>query len=85
MRYEEIGDRIEVIAVFPVGGRLKPLKFKWKQRVYKIERVISSRKERTGQVDQQVYVVLGESGDVYEVGQFVDSNQWMLLRIGLDG
>jgi len=85
MTFEEIGDRVEVMALFPAGGGLKLLKIRWRQRVVKVKRSISQRKERVGDLDRMIHVVQGDTGDVYELGFYPERQEWVLLRVGMEG
>ena len=66
MRFEDIRDPIEVIVVFR-GGKMRPLKFRWRERVYKIERINGGWVSDEGQNRFYHYSVMGEGPDVYEI------------------
>jgi len=84
MRYEDIGDPIEVITLFR-DGSLKPLKFRWKDRVYKISRVNGGWLSDEGSTRFHHFSVMSEGPDVYELSYNTDSLHWELSRVCLVG
>ncbi len=84
MRYEEIGDKVEVIALFR-DGRLRPLKFRWKDRVYRIERVNGEWVSDEGQTRFYHFSVMTNGPDVYEIRFNSGNRVWNLARVALVG
>ncbi|MFH0881560.1 MAG: hypothetical protein V2A56_01100 [bacterium] len=84
MRYEDIGDRIEMIALFR-DGRIRPLKFRWRNRVHKVERVNGEWATDQGQTRLYHYSVMTSGPDVYELTYNSDSRGWVLARVCLVG
>jgi len=84
MRFEDINDPIEVIAVFR-QGKLRPLKFRWRDRVYKIERVNGGWVTDEGKNRLYHYSVSANSPDVYEISYNSDRFAWNIDRVCLEG
>jgi len=84
VRYEDIQDKIEMIALFK-DGRIQPLKFRWKDRVYRVERVNGEWVSDEGQTRHYHYSVMTTGPDVYELTFNSQSRGWMLNRVCLVG
>lgn len=84
MRYEEIGDRVEVIALFR-EGRIQPLKFRWRGRVYRIERVNGEWITDEGRTRYDHFSVMTTGPDVYELCHNRENRVWQLERVCLVG
>ena len=72
MRVEEIGERVEVLAVCS-GGGIKPLRFTWSGRAYEIQTVNARWTDRGGgsyslhysvQVGEETYLLRFSGADV---------------------
>jgi hypothetical protein len=84
MRYEDIGDPIEVITLFR-DGALKPLKFRWKGRVYRISRVNGGWCSDEGATKFHHFSVMSDGPDVYELAYNSSDLNWELSRVCLVG
>ncbi len=84
MRFEDISENIEVIAVFQ-AGKLKPLRFRWKGRVYRIQRVNGSWKSDEGAARFHHFSVMAEGPDVYEISYNPERFSWALDRVCMEG
>ena len=84
MRYEDIQDKIEMIALFQ-DGRIRPLKFRWKERVYRVERVNGEWVSDEGETRFHHYSVMTTGPDVYELTYNSQSSGWRLNRVCLVG
>ena len=84
MRYEDIGDKLEMIALFR-DGRIQPLKFKWRSRVYKIQRVNGEWVSDEGQTRLYHYSIMTSGPDVYELTYNSGTRGWILNRVCLVG
>ena len=81
--FEEIDEPIEVLVTF-TGGTMKPLRFRWKNRVYRILEVTGRWTTQVGQFRQYYFSVMGETRDYFEI--FLDSRTllWRLARVCLE-
>jgi len=84
MRYEDIGDPIEVITLFREGA-IKPLKFRWKGRVYRINRVNGGWCSDEGATRFHHFSVMSDGPDVYELAYNSGDLNWELSRVCLVG
>ncbi len=84
MQFEEINDVIEVIALFR-GGKIRPLKFRWRNRVYKIVRINGGWKSDLGRDRLSHYSVMADGPDVFEISCSMENNNWKLDRVCLEG
>jgi hypothetical protein len=82
MRVETIDEAIEVIALFRTG-KLSPLKFRWRERVYKVSRVSGHWRTDEGRTRFHHFAVLAESPDVYELCYDERGQGWKLERVSL--
>ena len=84
MIYEEIFEPIEVISFFK-NGKIRPLRFKWNGRVYKVEKVNGQWVSHQGYAKQYHFSVLADSSDHFEL-LFDSSNfDWQIARVCLEG
>jgi hypothetical protein len=84
MIFEDIFEPVEVIAHFK-GGKLHPLRFKWKGRVYKVFRIDGHWVSSQGYNKQHHFSVMADTSDRFELlfnGTYFD---WQLARVCLDG
>jgi len=84
MIFEDIFEPIEVIGYFH-EGRLRPLRFKWNGRVYKIKRLNGHWVSNQGYNKQHHFSVISETSDYFEL--LFDSADfgWQVARVCLDG
>ncbi|MCA9744161.1 hypothetical protein KC734_21670 [candidate division KSB1 bacterium] len=84
MVYEEVFEPIDVITVFQ-NGKLQPLRFKWKDSVYRISKVQSHWMVPQAQGRAYHFAVTTGSPDSFEI-IFSDSDlKWQLARVAMDG
>ncbi|MGB2824946.1 MAG: hypothetical protein WBF17_28505 [Phycisphaerae bacterium] len=83
MKVEEIGEPIRVLVVFS-GGGAEPMRFRWQQRTYKIDRINAHWVDRqcegyclhySVQVGEETYYIHFASGEV----------QWWLDQVVIEG
>ncbi len=84
MRFEDIADPIEVIALFR-GGKMRPLKFRWRNREYKVERVNGGWMTDEGRCRFYHYSVMSDGPDVYEISYNSEKFHWLIDRVCLEG
>jgi hypothetical protein len=84
MRFEDINDPIEMIAVFR-AGKMRPLRFRWRDRVYKIVRINGGWISDQGKTRFYHFSVMSESPDVYEISYNPDRFSWSMDRVCLEG
>ncbi|KAA3610047.1 MAG: hypothetical protein D8M58_07590 [Calditrichaeota bacterium] len=84
MKFEDIFEDIEVITHFK-DGKLRPLRFKWNGRVYKVKQWNGNWVNHQGYTKQYHFSLRADSSDYVEL-LFDDSNlQWQIARVCLEG
>lgn len=84
MVYEEVFEPIDVITVFR-NGALQPLRFKWKDSVYRISKVQSRWTVPQGQGRVYHFAVSTGSPDSFEIIFSANDLRWQLARVAMDG
>jgi hypothetical protein len=84
MVYEEINEAIEVISYFK-AGKLKPLRFRWKERVYKVRKINGVWVDKEGYNKQHHYSIIADSTDYFELRFNTDNMVWTIGRIYMIG
>lgn len=80
--YEEINEDISVIGIYQ-NHRFLPKKFKWQDRIFRIDEVTLTNDVRDGNIKKRLYSVLS-GGNVYRLEFNRESEQWQLLAIWVD-
>ncbi len=80
----EINESVTVLTRFS-GGQLDPLRFKWKNRVFDIDRVTGKWEEHDGQYKLHYFSVVTSEEDFYELIYNTRTMGWTLSRTDLDG
>jgi hypothetical protein len=83
--YVEIREAIEVIAYFPPGGQLRPLRFRWNGRAYKPLTVKSMRHENQGLQRTYYFSVSSKTSDFFELAFTAADFKWQLVRMWVEG
>jgi hypothetical protein len=81
---QEINEPITVLTRFS-GGQLDPLRFKWKNRVFDIERITGKWEEHDGQYKLHYFSVITREEDFYELIYNTRTMGWTLSRTDLEG
>ncbi|MEE9118559.1 MAG: DUF6504 family protein [Calditrichia bacterium] len=84
MTYEEINEPISVITFFQ-NGKLHPLRFKWKSKVYKITKVNNHWSEQIGLGRQVHFSINAGTSDYFELVFDTGNFGWQLSRLCLEG
>lgn len=84
MVFEDIREPVGVITIFE-NGYMQPLKFRWKNRVYKIERVHGKWVSHEGYTKFFHYSVSTGSPDCFELCFDADKMAWELTRVCMEG
>jgi hypothetical protein len=85
MRIEEISEAIEVIVVFQ-SGKLAPVKFRWRNRIYKVERINGHWSTDVGTIRSHHYAVTTDGKrdtDVFELCYNERRHDWVLEKVSL--
>lgn len=84
MRFENVDEPIEVIALFR-KGKMRPIKFRWNSRVYRIETINGGWKSDQGRERVLHYSVMCDGPDVYEISCSAENLVWKIDRVCLEG
>ena len=83
MLIEEIVEPIEVIALFR-QGKLSPLKFRWREQVYRVTRINGTWHRNDGHNRLFHYAVMSDNTDVYELSYNEGSQSWRIEKVSLN-
>jgi hypothetical protein len=81
---QDINEPVTVLTRFS-GGQLDPLRFKWKNRVFDVDRVTGKWEEHDGQYKLHYFSVVTREEDFYELVYNTRTMGWTLSRTDLDG
>ncbi len=84
MRIEEIAEPIEVIALFS-AGKLSPIRFRWRSKVYKVLRVNGNWAVDEGAVRFHHFAVQCDGPDVYDIAYNSRAHDWTMEKVSLAG
>jgi hypothetical protein len=84
MVYQDIYESIEVISLFK-EGKIKPLRFKWNGRVYRINRLNGHWVNPKGYDKQYYFSLIADNSDYFEIMFDTSSFEWQIARICLEG
>jgi len=77
--YQELGEPIEVWAVFN-RGQIKPLGFKWRQRVYKIARVTQRWHSPAGKYKCRHFGIVDTQDNFFEICYREEDCSWSIAQ-----
>jgi hypothetical protein len=81
---QDINEPVTVLTRFS-GGQLDPLRFKWKNRVFDVDRVTGKWEEHDGQYKLYYFSVVTKEEDFYELVYGTRTMGWTLVRTDLEG
>ena len=84
MVYEDIFEPIEVISLFK-DGKIKPLRFKWNGRIYKINRLNGHWISPQGYTKQYHFSLMADTYDYFEIMFDTSNFEWQIARVCLEG
>ena len=83
MFLQDINEPVEVIALFR-QGKLAPLKFRWRERVYRVNRINGSWNRQEGRSRLFHFAVMSDSTDIYELSYNESSQNWRIEKVSLN-
>jgi hypothetical protein len=81
---QDINETVTVLTRFS-GGALDPLRFKWRNRVFDVDRVTGKWEEREGQHKLHYFSIVTRGEDFYELVYNTRTLSWTLTRTDLEG
>ena len=82
--YQTLGEPIEVLAVFQ-KGKIKPLSFKWKSRVYKISRITSHWSAPVGKYKWHHFGIIDKDDNFFEICYDEEKYAWNIKQTWKEG
>jgi hypothetical protein len=72
---------IDMIAVFEAEtGKITPFKFRYKDTVVKVEKVMKIYEEKLAGNRRMVFVCMHNGRDIYELKYEIDTHSWFLFK-----
>jgi len=84
MVYEDVFEPVEVITLFQYG-KIKPLRFRWNERAYKISKINGGWVSDEGINRSYHFSVMADGPDCFELTFDARSMSWELSRVCMDG
>jgi hypothetical protein len=81
--YQEVEEPIDVIAVFE-KGRMRPLRFRWKNRVYKIQKVTGDWHSDVGRYRLRHFAVVDQAANYFQLSFDQYDAAWSLTKISVE-
>jgi hypothetical protein len=79
-----VEEPVEMSAVFS-RKKIRPVAFVWRNRRYRVSRLVGAHRQRKGQYLEIYYSVMAGGPEVYELRFSTESMGWSLVRIHSDG
>ncbi|MFC2150795.1 hypothetical protein ACFLQV_04765 [Calditrichota bacterium] len=83
MRYEKLGDAIEVIVHFATG-KVAPIRFLWKGRAHKVKAIQGRWTTVEGQLRIYHWSVNAENIGICELAMDGDRLAWRIINVAVD-
>jgi|YelNatPaOPRAMG01_1025707.scaffolds.fasta_scaffold00388_22 hypothetical protein len=80
--FEELNEPVEVLAHFD-GKKARPLRFRWRGRVYRVVRLNGSWSESKGADREHHFAVTADNSDSFELAFDARDFRWRLIRVVL--
>ena len=80
----DINEPVTVLTRFS-KGQIDPLRFKWKNRIFDVDRVTGKWEEHDGQFKLHYFSVVTKEEDFYELVYDTRTMGWTLSRTDLEG
>jgi hypothetical protein len=77
--FESVSDPVDVLTAF-VEGRMKPIRFRWKGRVVRVQKVSGEWARREGHTLLRYFAVEGAGAESYELCYDPRGPSWLLCR-----
>ncbi len=77
---EEVNESIDVLTIFR-DGTMRPVKFKWAGKTYKISRVTFEWVSKEGSFPIYHFAVMADGDDVYEIFLNTFTMRWTLAKV----
>jgi len=81
--YQDVEEPIDVIAVFE-KSRMRPLRFKWNDRVYRISQVTGMWCSEIGRYRYRHFAVVDDASNFFELSFDERDTAWLLTKISVE-
>jgi hypothetical protein len=81
--YQDVEEPIDVIAVFE-KSRMRPLRFKWKDKVYKIAKITGVWQSEVGRYKFRHFAVVDECSNFFELSFDQHDTNWTLCKLSVE-
>ncbi len=81
--YQDMDEQIEVVAVFE-SHKMKPARFRWNGRVYKISEVTGDWKTNIGAYKVHHFAVVDTSSNFFQLTYDERQTSWMISKIWVE-
>ncbi len=71
---------IEMIAVFDIDGKITPAKFRYEDKVVRVEKIIKRQKEKLAGNERWVFTCMHQQNYLYELKYEIDTQKWFLFK-----
>jgi hypothetical protein len=81
--YQDMDEPIEVVALFE-QHRMRPVRFRWNGRVYKVSEVTGDWKTDIGAYKVHHYAVVDNSSNFFQLSYDERQNSWIISKIWVE-
>jgi hypothetical protein len=81
--YQDLEDDIEVIALFE-RRRVRPCRFRWRGKTYKVTRVTGDWESRVGQAKLRHFAVIDSAANCFQLCYDEANCRWTLARVWVE-
>jgi len=75
-----LNEPIKVMAIFSTDGKIEPVKFRFEDKVVKIEKIMKIYEENIVGNTRLVFVCLHNGKDIFELKYELNSKTWYLFK-----
>ena len=81
--YQDMDEPIEVVVLFQ-NNRMKPTRFRWKDRVYKVSEVTGDWKTDVGAYRIRHFAVVDNSSNFFQLSYDERKTNWVISKIWVE-
>jgi hypothetical protein len=81
--YQEMDDPIEVVVLFQ-NNKMKPARFRWKERIYKVAEVTGDWKTDVGAYRIRHFAVVDGSSNFFQLSYDERKTSWVISKIWVE-
>ncbi len=75
-----INQPIKVMAIFNTDGKIEPIKFRFDNKVVRVEKVTKVYEEKIVGNKRLIFICEHNGKDIYEIKYEIDSRTWYLFK-----